>query len=204
LNSSEQAAAGAADSEAGPGEGGDANTSPPIVRLFNTDETYYAADPEFVRLLTPEQKKRLADVLFNVKQVTDEEASLIELVKDWGDPRFVPFALAQLRGFGDDPPYIAEALVTALADILGNEGLTKLAAKYCENSTYYDEDSEDGAAGDAAAAVVVSGEHEPAEEKAEEDPAEKAYEDSLVGNSAQKRTQRLQRFLARAEVALAK
>lgn len=210
-----EAAEGAGDSEASPGEGDGANADPRLVRMMSVRAIMYTPDPELAGLLTAEQKKRLADVLFNVKEVTGAELSLIAMVKEWRDPRFVPFALAQLRRYVDDPPYFAEPLMTALAESLGNEGLMKLAESYSENSIYYDEEAEataegdeaGGESGDAAAAepeVDVASEEETAEEKAEEeDPAEKAFEESLTGNSAQKRKLRLQRFIARAEVALA-
>ncbi len=193
LNHGGPAAEGAAEAEAEA-----ANTDPRLARMLNTSETYYTPDPELVGLLTAEQKKRLADALFNAEQLTDDATMLIGLVKEWHDPRFVPFALAQLRSCGDEPPPVAENLMTALAESLGDEGLMRLAASYAEKSSYYDEDAEDAEATADAATEVAS-----AEEKAEEDPAEKAFEESLVGNSAQKRRLRLQRFIARAEVALA-
>lgn len=198
LNHGGPPAEGAAEAEAAEAEGGEANTDPRLGKVLNTRETFYTPDPELVGLLTAEQKKRLADLLFNADQLPDGATTLIELVKDWHDPRFVPFALARLRSFGDEPPPIAADLMTALAESLGDEGLMRLAASYSEKSTYYDEEAEE----DVATVTSERGES-PAEEEAEEDPAEKAFEESLVGNSAQKRKLRLHRFIARAEVALA-
>ena len=211
-DSGEETAEAGASSEAKEGEGESAITDPQFARMLNPRESYYTPDPELVGLLTADQKNRLADVLFNVKQVTDEEATLIELVKEWRDPRFVPFALAQLRGFGDEPPLVAESLATALAEALGDEGLIKLARKYGEAAVYYDDPEEGEAGGEAAGeevaaaaegAAAAAAAAESAEAETETDPAEKSFEDSLAGNSAQKRSQRLQRFIARAEVALA-
>lgn len=213
-NQGEPGAEGASEAEASPGEDDAANTDPRVAKLLDSNESYYTPDPELIGLLTAEQKKRLADVLFNIKQVTDEELPLIEMVKGWHDPRFVPFALAQLRSFVDEPPYLAEPLATALAESLDNEGLMKLAASYSEKSRYYDEEAADAAAAqveageaEAATADAASGEEsvgeKAEEEKVEEDPVEKAFEESLTGNSAEKRRLRLQRFIARAEVALA-
>ncbi|HKQ52420.1 MAG TPA: hypothetical protein VJT74_08635, partial [Pyrinomonadaceae bacterium] len=194
LNHGEAGAEGATAEEAEAGEGEAADTDPRVAKLFSTRESYYTPDPELIGLLTAEQKRRLADVLFNVKQVTEDELTLIELVKEWDDPRFVPFALAQLRGFGDEPPYIAETLMTALAERLNNNELARLAATCAAKNAYFDEDVED-----VEEAVAAANE----EEKVEEDPVEKAFEESLTGNSAQKRKLRLQRFIAHAEVALA-
>ncbi len=204
LNHGETAEAeGASDSETSSGSKFAASPSPGLAKMIDRPETYYAPDPELVGLLTAEQKKRLADVLFNNKPVTPDEVTLIELVKEWRDPRFAPFALAQLRSFGDEPPYMAETWMTALAESLGNDELMKLAAKYSEKNMYYDEDAE--ATAEAATEVDISSEEASAKEKAkeEEDPVEKLFEESLTGNSAHKRKLRLQRFLAHAEVALA-
>lgn len=176
-----------------------ADADPRLARFLDTNETHYRPDPELIGLLTAGQKKRLADALFNSEQLPHDATTLIGLVKDWHDPRFVPFALTRLRSFGDAPPHLAEDLMTALAESLGDEGLMRLAVSYSEKAAYYDEEAEDA----AMPPPDAEGQGGLAEEKAEEDPAEKAFEESLVGDSAQKRRLRLQRFIARAEVALA-
>lgn len=177
------------------GENGDTIPDQQIVILPMTRERFYTPDPELIRLLTAAQKKRLANVLFNAKTLTEDESLLIDLVKQWGDPRFVPFAMSQLRSYADDPPNLAETLVTAVAEALDNEELKKLAAKYCENASYYDEEE---ASGDEAEVVAESA-GETQKEETEADVIERAYEESLSGNSAQKRSMRLQRFIARVE-----
>jgi hypothetical protein len=144
--------------------------------------------PDFIKLLTVEQKRRLADALFSVKDVSYNEILLIELVKHWDEPRLVPFLLAYLHTVIEEPPYTVQDLVTLVAEKLDNQPLTNLARGYCENAAYYDAEENS----DANAAVQDAGDEA---QQQQVDPEEKA----LRGTSTQKRSARLKRFLASAE-----
>ncbi|HEY0322261.1 MAG TPA: hypothetical protein VGC66_14975 [Pyrinomonadaceae bacterium] len=139
---------------------------------------------EMARLLTDGQKKRLANAFYSLQALTDEDMMLLSLVRNWDDERLVPFLLAQLEKFREEPPYYVEQIVTALADKLQNEKLTAIAERYCENACYYDR-AEAEASGD-------NGEEKKMDEE----------EKSLTGTSAQKRSVRLQKLLAEAQSVL--
>lgn len=151
---------------------------------------------ELIKLLTAEQKSRLANILFDTKTITYEEMPLINLVKHWKDPRLVPFLMSQLRSFTDDPPYQAGSLLVELAEILKDKELSKLAEKYNEHAVYEDPDpaSADDETEAEEAASTNTGTEAAEEEVDEEQP--------VYGNSTQQRTIRLQRFIARAESVL--
>jgi hypothetical protein len=144
--------------------------------------------PDFIKLLTVEQKRRLADALFSVKDVSYNEMMLVELVKHWDEPRLVPFLLTYLHTVIEEPPYTVQDLVTLLAEKLDNQPLTNLAHSYCENAAYYDPEENS----DANAAVQDAGDEA---QQQQVDPEEKA----LRGTSTQKRSARLKRFLASAD-----
>ncbi|HWT02085.1 MAG TPA: hypothetical protein VN256_17680 [Pyrinomonadaceae bacterium] len=148
-------------------------------------------DSQLIKLLTAEQKSRLANLLFGTKTITNVELPLVNLVRQWDDPRLVPFLISQLRGFKDDPPGEATSLVTQLAEILGDGELSKLAQEYCLNAWHRDPDP-------ASAFNEGGGEAETAETES----AEKDEELSVYGSSTQRRSVRLQRFMARAETVL--
>lgn len=196
-------AAGATDTAAGvETNGGPADTSaaadaaqtatPPM--SWRRILARYEAD--LIGLLTPEQKSRLANILFSAKPITHAELPLVEMVRQWGDPRLVPFVMSQLRAFKDAPPYEAETLVSGLAEILDDKELTRLAERYCDQAAYEDPDL-----------MIVGDEDEEAESAdAGDEDGEKEDEDEqpVYGNSTERRSIRLERFIARAENVLAR
>lgn len=159
---------------------------------------YPGPDPNLIKLLTAEQKSRLANMLFSAKTITHNEITLISLVRQWGDPRLVPFVMSQLSGFRDNPPYEVESLVNELAEILGDKELAKLAESYCEQAAYEDPDpaSADDEEEAEEVAVAVTETEDGKKEEEEEQP--------VYGSSAEQRTVRLERFIARAEIVLAR
>jgi hypothetical protein len=156
---------------------------------------FWLDSPEFAKLLTDEQKTRLADALFSAKTLGDNEAILIEIVKHGDDPRLVPFILAYLHTVVEEPPYMAQEMLTLVAEKLNNKSLIELAQRYCENALYYDPEESSG-----DSAVAEAQEAGDTGQQVEPDPEEKA----LRGTSVQKRSARLKRFLASADNAPAK
>jgi hypothetical protein len=164
---------------------------------------YLEPDPNFMRLLTESQKSRLANILFNAKTITYDEASLIDLVKRWNEPRLVPFVMSQLRSFIDDPPSVAEDLMGFMAETLKDEELTSLASKYSEDSCYNDEvdvsgEEAEGETEDAAKAG------EETQKETEAEARSHATEEPVVGNCTQKRSAKLKRFIAHVESVMAR
>lgn len=157
---------------------------------------YVGPDSNLIKLLTAEQKSRLANILFSAKPITRDELPLVNLVRQWGDPRLVPFVMSQLSGFKDNPPYEVESLVSELAEIFGDKELTKLAERYCEQAAYEDPDPASADEEEAEEAESADAETEDGEKEDEEQP--------VYGNSVEQRTVRLERFIARAEIVLAR
>src|SRR5262249_54197483 len=51
-------------------------------------------EPLFSALLTSEQKQRLTEALLKTEEFSDGDYDLIELVKDWDEPRLLPFLVS--------------------------------------------------------------------------------------------------------------
>lgn len=157
------------------------------------DSQFSSYTSEFARLLSEDHKSRLTNALFRIQEIADDDLQLLQLVISWDkhDDRLIPFVIAQLNKVKQDPPYYAERLVTALAEKLGDEKLIERAEAYCENAMYYDPDQSEAAESS-----------DDDEEEVVEETALDREEASLTGNSAQKRSTRLQKFLAEVEVAM--
>ena len=178
-----------------------ANITPEqTVTLTDMVARYYGADgSQLIKLLTAEQKSRLANILFSTKTLTTDEMPLVRLVRQWGDPRLVPFIMSQLRGFTDAPPHEVAPLVAQLAQMLGDERLSKLAEVYCRRAWEQDPDLSSADDEDKAEEAETADDAETAETEAVEEEEQPVY-----GNSAQRRAVRLERFMARAESVLAR
>ena len=137
-------------------------------------EEFSAYNGEMARLLTAGQKQRLKDVFFNLQSLKQEDMELFALVDSWGDERLTGFILSQLEKAKEDPQPFVEQLVVSLAEKLHSEKLSALAESYSRHATYYDD----------------------TEESEEPDADADAEEKALTGNSKQKRSARLKRFLA--------
>lgn len=120
----------------------------------------------FATVLTDEQKQRLTDVLLAQPAAGEERTAkvrgdreLVELTKRWGDHRVAVRLLADL-GNQSDRGYETSMLMDAIAAVLRDEQVTKLADKY--RDIYYEDDAaspeETGTAADAVAAGSESGE----------------------------------------------
>jgi hypothetical protein len=163
---------------------------------------FYIPEPSFVQLLTASQKSRLSNVIFNAKTLSYNELPLISLIHGWNEPRLIPFIMSQLRGFVDDPPQTAQTLVMFMAETLKDEEATKLAEKYCENA-FYDMDGIDIRSEELIYEETESPEEAQEEEAQEELTESDAAEEPVFGNYKQKRSIRLQRFIARVESVMA-
>lgn len=95
-------------------------------------------DPSLAAALGENQKRRLADALFGAEKMGEGEDALLQVVKDFGDARLVPFLVAQLRRVEDDAPPEAEAWLTVLSHVMKSEAALDLVMNYSENVTYYD------------------------------------------------------------------
>lgn len=155
-------------------------------------KSFMLNNSEFVKLLTVEQKNRLAEALFKTKVIEYNEYYLLELIKHWDEPRLVPFLISYLHTVTDDPPYMAQSMVALVAEKLNNKDLIALAEYYSENAAYGDEpDESNNDAPDADAQADMS----------EIQKANAREEKALHGTRTQKRSARLRRFLASADSA---
>ena len=171
---------------------------------------YAPPDPDLAPLLNAVQKQRLADALFTSTEPNEADDLLMRIVKDFGDPRFPPYALARLHRFEEEPPFEAEFWLTALADSLKNKQLTELAQAYARDTTYYEEEEEEKPEAEAqaeAAAADESEEEEEASDEPEETPAEREAREARVKagaeRAARKRSAMLKGILARIDLFVA-
>ena len=141
----------------------------------------YQAEPDFARLLTDEQKTRLGTVLVGAQEITYTEYILLNMVKDWNDVRLVPFLLAQLRKDTGETPYFKKHMVNIVAEVLDNEAVDELAAKYCN---YEDENGE------------TDGEEEADESGSEEEAEGSSVQQARADAAARKQQELLESFIA--------
>lgn len=99
-------------------------------------------DAELAALLTQDQKERLMKVLLSADEVTEGDRDLIELLKDFNDPRLLSFLVSQLRRTEDNPPEATRNIVRVVAELLNNKRITANAESY-RDAYYDDEDEED-------------------------------------------------------------
>jgi hypothetical protein len=161
-------------------------TELPVQRLAFLDRYRYTRpDPALVPLLNTVQKHRLADALFASNEPGEGDEFLMQLVKDFGDPRFPAFALARLHRFEEEAPSEAESWLRALAASLKNRQIDELADAYVEDATYFEDEEEETEAAtetddaaeandatDEEEAEAASGDEEDVSEEAEETPAD--------------------------------
>lgn len=138
-SATEEEAAATPEEESPPAEDGAAPSAD------NADEQQQAtkeppteAEPDYTKLLKPEQKERLANALFNADKISEGEVLLIELIGQWQDARLVPFLLKHLQRLTDNPPYEVETMLAVLAHVIGDQSLIKLAATYSRDADYED------------------------------------------------------------------
>lgn len=149
-------------------------------------------DPSLVTSLGEDQKRRLADALFAAEKIGEGEHALVTVVKDFGDARFIPFIIAQLRRVEDDPPPEAVEWLAALAQVMKNEEANELVMKFSEQVTYFEEEVSDEGAEEADAV------DEQAAQKELEEREAAGYQ-----RAREKRSAMLKDLLVRVEVILA-
>lgn len=104
-------------------------------------------EPNFAALLTQGQKDRLAAALFNTREITERDLTLIQLVQTWNDARLLPFLVSQLRRMDSKPPYFASELVRITVGLVNDEEVDSLGQLYNDNFSREDEEG-DGQAGE--------------------------------------------------------
>ncbi len=129
--------------------GGTTDAPAPPLMQFNSETAQFRLpvtlrraprDPSLAAALSEDQKRRLADALFSAEKIEEGEGALLQVVKNFGDARFAPFLVAQLRRVEDNPPYQVEEWLTILANAMKSEEAVELTGKYSENVTYYEEE----------------------------------------------------------------
>jgi hypothetical protein len=155
-------------------------------------------DASLAKLLTEDQKRRLADTLFGAEKIETGEEALLDVVKNFGDARFAPYLIAQLRRVEADPPYQVEGWLQSLSDAVRSEEVTQLVSSYSENVSYYeDEETEESeSAEDASEKRELTEAEAEAQEKAATERATKKRSALLKDCLAQ-----IERILAATEVA---
>src|SRR5688572_8611179 len=106
-------------------------------RRKNIDTTIFA------KMIDPNQKQLMADILLDRARTTAEKSEkqesvrgdreLIELIKRWGDPRLLNYLLDSLRSGSDEPYYKADTMGT-VAELLDDDEAGSLADKYQESA----------------------------------------------------------------------
>jgi hypothetical protein len=115
--------------------------SAPVAHELNDSATFAA-------LLTIDQKERLIKALLSTDEITEGDEELIEVVKDFHDPRLFPFLVSRLRRTEDNPPESTGRVMQAVAELLHDKRIEALAEKYSELP--YGDDEDENAAQDAA------------------------------------------------------
>ena len=118
--------------------------------VLYTASGFKQTDDDLARLLTDEQKNRLATILFSTQSFSYTEYLLTEMVKDWDDARLVPFLLSHLRKQTGDASYYMDFMVKTVAERIHSEGVSELAEKYCggDEAEEADESTNDESASD--------------------------------------------------------
>jgi len=136
----------------------------------------YDMQGKFIQLLTPEQKNRLLLALLNIESLNGNDYPLIEIVKDYDDPRLVPYLLSQLRRQTEGGSYPPDDLMTIIAGKLGDKGLSTLAENF--QHTDFAEEFPSGDEADEAG-EVNSSESEAATEEARQQAIEQSRNAAL-------------------------
>lgn len=180
----------------------------------------------FAKMLDGSHKQTLANILLNFhsggqteksggkREYINGDRELIQLVSQWGDPRLMSFLIDQIRAGSDDASDTAEKM-GIVAEILKNDEVSEIAAKYAESAYESDDDEvESEEAEDTADVPEVEPAPDvlPANEPAEpvtEQPATSDETEAVEKPEAKKltykqlRTELLQKFLAECDKAMA-
>jgi len=94
-----------------------------------SDNDNEAEDRESAKLaaaLTEGHKIRLANTLFSIAELSEDDLELAGLVRKCGDERLAPYLISQLRRVADDAPGYAESLIQMIAWVINDEDLKQL------------------------------------------------------------------------------
>ncbi|HWO01365.1 MAG TPA: hypothetical protein VNS63_19045, partial [Blastocatellia bacterium] len=117
-----------------------------------TEAQDLGARASLAALLTADQKERLMTALLDTEQITEGDEQLIELVKDFHDPRLIPFLVSRLRRTENNPPHSANTIVQVVAELLKDNRISALAESY-DDAPYDYEDDENEERGDNKAST---------------------------------------------------
>jgi len=184
----------------------DSITDGQVVKLPRpSDYRYTPPDPALVPLLNAVQKQRLSDALVASSEPSEGDDVLMQIVKDFGDPRLPGFLLARLHRFEDEAPVMAELWLSTLADSLKNRQLIGLADAYTQDAPYYEYEEQPEA--ETPAASGGTGGEEGAAEETEETPVDPEVEAAREADAAEratlKRSATLKALLARIDLFVA-
>jgi len=77
--------------------------------------------------VTQDHKTRLVNTLFGIAELSEADMELVSVVEELGDERLAPYLVSQLRRVADDAPEFAESLIRAIARVINDEDLERLA-----------------------------------------------------------------------------
>lgn len=195
-----------ADSAAAPAP--DSGTAMRIVKLPRLSDTRYTEpDPALAPLLNAVQKQRLSDALVASSEPSEGDDLLMQVVKDFGDPRLPGFLLARLHRFEDEAPYGAELWLSTLAASLKHKPLIELAASYTQDAAYYEWEEEPANETPVDSAAASTSTEEVSDEEADEPPVDPevqaAREAAAAERATLKRSATLKAILARVDLYVA-
>ena len=85
--------------------------------------------------LKQDHKIRLANTLFGIAELSEDDMELARLIQKLGDERLAPYLISQLRRVADDAPGYAGSLVWMIAAAINDEDLRQLADDYDDAAT---------------------------------------------------------------------
>src|SRR5262245_53049487 len=85
--------------------------------------------------LKQDHKIRLANTLFGIAELSEDDMELARLIQKLGDERLAPYLISQLRRVADDAPGYAGSLVWMIAEAINDEDLRQLADDYDDAAT---------------------------------------------------------------------
>jgi hypothetical protein len=166
-------------------------------------------DAELARLVSRAQKERLANALFNTETLSRGDTQLISLVKNWEGKKVAAFLLPHLRKVEKDNQGNAYYYMEVIADILGDDELTKISEAFYEIAWSDDEEIVEAAELEAKmqeqedVEETDETETENSDDEEKTDDEEKPKTEKQGPTVSQMRSQLLERFITRCESVLA-
>ncbi|HEU0178713.1 MAG TPA: carboxypeptidase-like regulatory domain-containing protein [Blastocatellia bacterium] len=100
--------------------------------------------------LTEERKTRLANTLFAISELSEDDLRLVDLIQELRDERLASYLVSQLRRIADRAPSFAESLAWRVAEVINDEDIRRLAKDYGDAATYDKSEDEGGSDGQAS------------------------------------------------------